>query len=117
MNILIVVNVLITMGSIICAMIWMVRHAKWKKTLKDKEEEKTKVYEVFQEVSMCYKKHEKDFNSFMDDFIENTTEHNKKRIEFELNELHKKLMDEYLFVKSQNEYLNERLFEIKLDKM
>ena len=48
MNVLIVVNILIVMGSIICAMVWRARYVKWEKILRDKEEEKSKVYEAFQ---------------------------------------------------------------------
>ena len=52
MNVLIVVNILIVMGSIICAMVWRARYVKWEKILRDKEDEKSKVYEAFQKLGL-----------------------------------------------------------------
>ncbi len=122
MNVLIVVNILIVMGSIICAMVWRARYVKWEKILRDKEEEKSKVYEAFQKVSMCYDKDaviewKKNLDALVDDFSENTTDYNKRILEFEFNELHKRLMEEYRSVKSQNEFLKEQLSDMKFDKM
>lgn len=70
----IVVNVLIIMGSIICAIVWGARYVKWKKILRGKEEERTKVYEAFQKVSMCYDKDaviewKKNLDALVDDFF------------------------------------------------
>lgn len=122
MNIFIVVNVLIIMGSIICAIVWRARYLKWKKILRGKEEERTKVYEEFQKVSMCYDKDaviewKKNLDALVDDFSENTTDYNKRILEFEFNELHKRLMEEYQSAKSRNEFLEEQLSDMKFDKM
>lgn len=122
MNILIVVNVLIIMGSIICAMVWRARYVKWQKILRDKEEEKTNVYEAFQKVSMCYDKDavmewKKNLDALVDNFSENATDYNKRILEFEVNELRKRLMEEYRSAKSRNEFLEEQLSDMKFDKM
>lgn len=122
MNVFIVVNVLIIMGSIICAMVWRIRYVKWQKILKNKETERTKIYEAFQNVSMCYDKDavmewKKNLDALVDDFSENTTDYNKRILEFEYNELHKKLMEEYRSAKSRNEILEEQFSDMRFDKM
>lgn len=50
-------------------------------------------------------------------FSENTTDYNKRILEFEFNELHKRLMEEYQSAKSRNEFLEEQLSDMKFDKM
>lgn len=122
MNIFIVVNVLIIVGSIICAMVWRARYVKWEKILRDKEEERTKVYEAFQKVLMCYDEEavmewKKNLDALVDDFSKNTTDYNKRILELEFNELHKRLMEEYRSSKSQNEIIEKQLSDMRFDKM